>query len=80
MLLAFSAFTISVLKVIAVVVVLLAMIILLRGIGHLFSGAFDTDIEDVKDLRNEVSNKEDVIGDGSVFRNLVGGQRSRTSK
>lgn len=80
MLLAISAFTISVLKVIAVVVILLAMIILLLGIGHLFSGNFHTDVEDVKDLRAEISRKEDVIGEGSVFRNLVDGSRPRSNR
>lgn len=67
----FSAFTISILKVIAVVVILLCMIILLLGIGHLFTGNFHTDDEEVRDLRHDIRHKENVIGDGNAFRPLV---------
>lgn len=68
----FSAFTISTLKIIAVVVILLCMIILLLGIGHLFSGNFHTDDVEVRDLRHDIKHKDNVIGEGNVFRPLVG--------
>lgn len=59
------------LKVILVMVILAAMIILLLGLDHVFTGKFDSDSSDATRLRDEVEKHQEVISDNSVFDPLV---------
>lgn len=62
-------------KVILVLVILAAMIMLLLGLDHVFTGKFDSDSSDATRLRQEVEKHQEVISDNSVFDPLV--QHSR---
>lgn len=75
---------ITIIKIIAVVVILAAMLVILMGIGHLYSGNFDTDKKEVDQLREDVKNKEDVVSKESAFHVLItnraAGKRYRRDK
>ncbi len=59
---------------------LLAMVVILLGIGHLSSGQFDTDSSDIAKLRDDVDNREDVISKGSSFHEFLSGTRQKLHK
>lgn len=63
--------TISILKVLLVLVILSVMIILLVTINHFFVHSFDSDDDDIKELRNDIVHNKDVISDKSSFSELV---------
>lgn len=63
--------TISVLKAVFIIVILAAMVILLLGINHIFSGNFNARTEDADRLRRDLEEKEDVITEDNVFESLV---------
>ena len=63
--------TISILKILLVLVILSVMIILLVTINHFFAHGFETDDDEIEELRREVSDNRDVITDKSSFRDLV---------
>lgn len=54
---------------------LLAMVVILLGIGHLTNGRFDTDASDIDKLRDEVDNREEVISKRSIFHEFLEGTR-----
>lgn len=68
--------TIAILKIIAVVVILVAMLVILLGIGHLSSGSFNTDSSDIDQLRKDVESKRDVVSNKNMFHEFVGGNKS----
>lgn len=70
---------ISVVKAVLVIVIMVAMVLILLGINHLFSGNFATREQDAERMRHDVDHKEDVITDDSVFHNLVSNERGRAS-
>lgn len=65
----------AILKIILVVMLLLAMVVILLGIGHLTNGRFDTDASDIDKLRDEVDNREEVISKRSIFHEFLEGTR-----
>jgi hypothetical protein len=65
----------AILKIILVVMLLLAMVVLLLGIGHLSNGRFETDASDIDKLRDDVDNREDVISKRSIFHEFLEGTR-----
>ena len=69
--------TIIILKFIAVVVILAAMLMILLGIGHLFSGNFHSDSEETEKLRQDVENNEDVVSPRSLFYEFLGGGNNK---
>lgn len=58
-------------QVILVIVVLASVVMILLGLDQLFSGKFNSDQDKVRELRDEVEHRRDVISDNSVFRGLV---------
>lgn len=58
-------------QVILVIVILIAMIVLLLGIGHIETRKYDADQECVDKLRDDVENRPEVISDESIFHGLV---------
>lgn len=56
---------------------MVAMTVILLGIGHLTSGSFQSDNSDLDAFRREVWDKDDVIGQASVFRSFVDRQRRK---
>lgn len=67
----------AILKIILVVMLLLAMVVLLLGIGHLSNGRFETDASDIDKLRDDVDNREDVISKRSIFHEFLEGTRKK---
>ncbi len=65
----------TILKIILVVMLMLAMVVILLGIGQLSSGRFDTDTSDIDKLRDEVDNREEVISRRSIFHEFLAGTR-----
>lgn len=63
--------TLSILKIVLVLVLLAGMIILLVTVNHFFAGGFDSDNNDIDELRRNIKDKDEVISDQNVFRNLV---------
>lgn len=62
-------------KVILVILLLISMVVILLGIGHLNNASFHhNDDGEIDDFRREVDEKDDVIGSANVFRNLLGAQ------
>lgn len=61
----------TLLKIVLVAVILAVMVLILLGIGHLFSGDFSATEDDTKSLRNDVDTRRDVITDESAFSSLV---------
>lgn len=66
--------TITIIKIIAVVVILAAMLVILMGIGHLYSGNFNTDMGEMDQFRKDVENKEDVVSSSSAFHQFLAGR------
>lgn len=66
--------TITIIKIIAVVVILAAMLVILMGIGHLYSGNFNTDMGEMDQFRKDVENKEDVVSRASAFHQFLVGR------
>lgn len=67
--------TITILKIVAVAVILAAMLIIILGIGHLLTGSFNTDRDDINQLRHDVESKHDVVSGKNMFHDLVSGGR-----
>lgn len=67
--------TIMILKIVAVAVILAAMLIIILGIGHLLIGSFNTDRDDINQLRHDVESKHDVVSGKNMFHDLVSGDR-----
>ena len=65
----------AIMKIILVVMLMLAMVVILLGIGHLSNGSFDTDASDIDKLRDEVDNREEVISKRSIFHEFLEGTR-----
>ena len=63
------------LKSILVIVILAAMVLILLGIGQLFSQDFSATEDEARSLREDVRTRRDVITDASAFRTLVKGKR-----
>lgn len=61
-----------VIKIILVVVLLVAMVMVLLGIGHLFSGNFNTGQNEIDELRREVLERDEVISPKNSFHDFVG--------
>lgn len=59
------------LKIILVVVVLLAMVLLLLGIGHLFSGNFNTNHQEIEGLRRDIKDRDEVITRNNSFHDFL---------
>lgn len=66
--------TLTILKIIAVVVILVAMLVILLGIGHMTSGNFETNREDIDELRHDVESKRDVVSNKNIFHEFVEGK------
>lgn len=62
---------VTLLKIVLVTVILAVMVLILLGIGHLFSGDFSATEDDTKSLRKDVDTRRDVITDESAFSSLV---------
>lgn len=63
--------TLTILKIIAVVVILAAMFVILIGIGHLLSGKFDTNAAEIDELRKDVEQRSSVISDNNSFHDFL---------
>lgn len=63
--------TITILKAVAVIIILAVMIVILLSVNHLLRGDFDSKQADVDRMREELNDSEDVISDHSVFKELV---------
>lgn len=58
-------------KILLMLLIIGGMVIILLGIGHLFhTDDLNTTEEDLQ-LRNEIENSEDVVGEKSVFYNFI---------
>ena len=62
------------LKSILVIVILAVMVLILLGIGQLFSQDFSATEDEARSLREDVRTRRDVITDASAFRTLVKGK------
>lgn len=71
---------ITIIKIISVIVILAAMFIILLDIGHLTTGSFNTDREDIDQLREDVENKRDVVSNKNTFHDLVAGNKLKIKK
>ena len=69
----------TVIQTIAVLVILAVMVMILLGIGHIFSGDFQTVEEDMDKLRHDVDRRQDVITNRSMFSSLVEGKSFQNS-
>lgn len=69
----------TVIQTIAVLVILAVMVMILLGIGHIFSGDFQTEEEDMDKLRHDVDRRHDVITNRSMFSSLVEGKSFQSS-
>lgn len=63
--------TITILKVLLVLVILSAMIILLVTINHYLVHSFESDDDDMVELRQDIEKNDKVITRKSSFSNLV---------
>lgn len=63
-----------------VIMILGAVVILLLGINHLFSGNFDVRKDDVEELRRDVKDSDHVISKKSSFHILVASTSSGRDK
>ncbi len=66
-----SLITISILKIILVVVIIGAMTLILLGISHLFSGSFNSDEYEAAKMRKDLLDKEDVVTRRGIFGQLL---------
>ena len=64
--------TISIMKILLVLVILSVMIIILVTMNHFLVGSFNSDDDDIESLRHEIDDQKEVITDKSSFRELVG--------
>ena len=60
------------LQTVLVIIILAAMVMVLLGVGHLSTGHFHHDDQDLRDFREKVENDDDVITSESSFHSLVG--------
>ena len=63
--------TISILKIILVLVILAVMIIVLISINHVFAGSFSCDNEDIDELRRDLVDHDEIITNHSSFSDFV---------
>ena len=63
--------TITILKAISIIIVLAVMVLILMSVNHLISGTFDSEPSDIKQMREDLEEDENVITDESVFKDLV---------
>lgn len=63
--------TITILKAVAVIIILAVMILILLSVNHFLRGNFGSNQTDIESMRKEVENEENVISDHSVFKELV---------
>lgn len=61
-------------QIVCVMLILMAMLMLLMGMRHLFYGHIEHEQEDIKTLRHEVESECDVISDRNMFHDLVSGK------
>ncbi len=66
-----SSFFILAIKIIAVVALLVGMVVILTGIGHLTNRRGENDINKTGNLRAEINKSEKVISPNSVFHNFL---------
>lgn len=52
------------------------MVILLLGLDQIFTGKFDADGDEAKQLRDDVEQNRNVISDNSIFTSLVNKTRN----
>lgn len=71
---------ISVLKIILVLIILSAMIIILLTVDHFLGHAFESNNDDVEELRHDIKERKNIITDKSTFRHLVEVQQPIESK
>lgn len=62
---------IAILKFILVLIILVAMIIILLGINHLFSGNFSSSEKETSDFRREVREGDDVMSSHNLFHQFL---------
>lgn len=67
----------TILKLIFVILLLVAMVVILLGIGHLSNGRFETDHTDIDKLREEVDNSDQVISRRNMFYEFLVSARRR---
>ena len=66
-----SAILLSILKITIMIVILGAMVIILLGIGQLLSHDDNYSESDVSSMKKDLKNKQEVIGEKSVFNNFL---------
>lgn len=66
-----------ILKTILVILTMVGMVVILIGIGHLFSGTFETDSADINKLKNDVRNREEIISSASSFSKFLSSESQR---
>ena len=69
-----------ILKLILVIMLLVAMVVILLGIGHLGSGRFETTAEDVDKLRHEVDSSEEVISRRNAFHEFLPASKTKVHR
>ena len=75
-----AAILFSVFKIFIMIVILCAMILILMGIGQLLHSDEICSDEDVSSLKKELKEKENVIGENSVFNNFLVKNNTETRK
>lgn len=75
-----SVFVFGILKVLLVIVILVAMVVIILGIGIATHRMEDTDNHATAEMREDISDRVDVIGRHSVFRNFLNRPVSRHEK
>lgn len=63
---------IVIIKAMLVLIILVAMVMILMGINHLFADNTMAEEEEVAKLRTAVEEKEDVITPQNIFRRFLG--------
>lgn len=63
---------IVIVKAMLVLIILVAMVMILLGINQLFSGNLQTEEEEIKQLRDDVNDNDEVITPQNVFRKFLG--------
>ena len=62
---------ITLVKAVAVMIILAVMILILVSVNHFISGDFNSGMADIDELRDNLDNANDVITDKNVFGELV---------
>lgn len=67
-----TSFFILALKILAVVAILVAMVVILTGIGHLTRREGTSQMKNASELRKEITESNRVISTNSVFFSFLG--------